>query len=482
MKSLEHLIRLVHEGKAEKGEKSSLEHAIRKIRETKLDDIENTKATRAGRFDTKMTESDLNYMGSGTGGEPKMHAEDGKKKKTDEAVGTIGTDDYQGNQFKSVRTQTPHIKPPAGPGSHSQAPENVSRQRTLAKERTSMTMHGKVSEASRYPSELNVLAKRAAKTTEFKTAEKPIEFGLAPKAPDSSNLPAKFEKPDIEKMATTAVDVATDIIPYVRTAKDILRPTPAGAGEDEFARQAALGLKPKQTKQTGTELKTLTPQKAIELPKIQIKTEPKVEVPVKVPEPVTKAEPKVEPKVEPKDVNQTTVVTKTATATPPLPPPPPEKKSSEDKDVPSFPSPSSTKDYGYDVLHRLGVKKSRGIAKAHRMHEESERKQIENVPRKGDRKSIAYVGRSEDDPKTAKEKTSRQAAYKINVIDENKKLAGIVLSAVKDKKQQMKARTEDGLGQSSKNIEYPNGTVVSINPELSRTTMDIDGKLPNDYK
>jgi len=116
------------------------------------------------------------------------------------------------------------------------------------------------------------------------------------------------------------------------------------------------------------------------------------------------------------------------------------------------------------------------------MHEESERKQIENVPRKGDRKSIAYVGRSEDEPKTAKEKTSRQAAYKINVIDENKKLAGIVLSTVKDKKQQMKARTEDGLGQSSKNIQYPNGTVVSINPELSRTTMDIDGKLPNDYK
>lgn len=483
MKSLEHLIRLVHEGKAEKGEKSSLEHAIRKIRETKLDDIESTKATRAGRFDTKMTESDLNYMGSGTGGEPKMHAEDGKKKKTDEAVGSIGTDDFQGNQFKSVRTTTPHIEPPGPNNGHSQAPENVSRQRTLAKEKSSMTLHGKVSEGSRYPSEVEALAKKAAKSAglSFKTAEKPIEFGIAPKAPEAKNLPAKVEKPDIEKMATTAVDVATDIIPYVRTAKDILRPTPAGAGENEFARQAALGIKPKQTQTVSTQLKTLSAQKPIELPKIDVKAAPKVEVPAKAPETVTKAEPKVEPKVETKPATQTVAPAQPPANLPPSPPPPSEKKEPEDKNFPSFSSPSSTKDYGYDVLHRVPMKKSRGIAKAHRMHEESERKQIENVPRKGDRKSITYVGRSEDDPKTTKEKTSRQAAYKINVIDENRKLAGIVLSTVKDKKQQVK-RTEDGLGQSSKNIQYPNGTVVSINPELSRTTMDIDGKMPNDYK
>jgi hypothetical protein len=221
-------------------------------------------------------------------------------------------------------------------------------------------------------------------------------------------------------------------------------------------------------------------------------TEPKVEVPAKTDTkvkpvepkitPVTVAEPKpIAPVVEPKPA---VAEPKPATIAEPKPATPEPKKAGEPfvPFIPSFGTPSVTKDYGYDVMHRLGVKKSRGVAKAHRMHEESERKQIENVPRKGERKSIDYVGRSEDDPKTAKEKTSRQAAYKINVIDEGKKLAGIVLSTVKDKKQQMKSKTEDGIGQTSKDIQYPNGTVVRINPEISRTTMDIDGKLPNDYK
>jgi hypothetical protein len=450
MKSLEHLIRLVHEGKAEKGEKSSLEHAIRKIRETKLDDIESTKATRAGRFDTKMTESDLNYMGSGTGGEPKMHTEDGKKKKTDEAVGTIGTDDYQGNQFKSVRTTTPHIEPPAGPNGHSQAPENVSRQRTLAKEKSSMTLHGKVSEAVK-PKEveagLDMLGKLwRSGSTKGREIVPYVEKGV----------PAKVKGKELT-VPKKETEVSTKVEPKVEVP----------AKTDTKVQQ---------------EIPTKTPTTV---------TEPKVEVPAKTDTktkpvepktaPVTVTEPIV-PVVAPKPVAPIETPKPAAAAEPKPATPEPGKPGGPfvPPFIPSFGSNTKT-DYGYDVLHRLGVKKSRGIAKAHRMHEDSERKQIENVPRKGDRKSIAYIGRSEDDPKTAKEKTSRQAAYKINVIDENRKLAGIVLSTVKDKKQQMK-RTEDGLGQSSKNIQYPNGTVVSINPELSRTTMDIDGKLPNDYK
>lgn len=389
MKSLEHLIRLVHEGKAEKGEKSSLEHAIRKIRETKLDDIESTKATRAGRFDTKMTESDLNYMGSGTGGEPKMHAEDGKKKKTYESIGVGGSDDPVGNQFKSIRTATPHIKPPAGPGSHSQAPENAARQRTLAKERTSMTMHGKVNEETKKrksqeddhgKGKVEVAPSQKEIEKLLGVGEKPTE--TPPPKPEAPGAPPKPEaptpKPETPGTPTTP------------------KPTETLGSGPSSAAIAAGGVLGGLAGLGGIPVSTSIP-------------------------------------VSHKEAQWTT----------------------------------------RPIAHK---------ARKHKVYEESERKEIENVPRKGDRKSIAYVGRSEDDPKTAKEKTSRQAAYKINVIDENRKLAGIVLSTVKDKKQQIKAKTEDGLGQSSKNIQYPNGTIVSINPELSRTTMDIDGKMPNDYK
>jgi hypothetical protein len=611
MKSLEHLIRDIREGKAEKGKKDSLEHAIRKVHEGKRDDIDAS-AGKYGGFDKMNTESDLNYMGSGTGGEPKMHAEDGKKKKTDEAVGTIGTDDFQGNQFKSVRTQTPHIKPPAGPGSHSQAPENVSRQRTLAKEKGSMTMHGKVSEGqldeflkqkdlekfdqsgvapTEYLStplfttgagaEVGGVGKGKTQTrtqTQTKSGQKtqtrtqtqtnlgqPARKAPEPKIPagppiqipggkpspvqpdrpeqkpandpgretpvvpkptiPDSRPPTRVPAREVPTPANTPVAPTTPkptepapTVPVPRTPPAPAAPAPAETPKrwKEVGPPMPAETRPKQEPSRapvqlpdinipGTKVK---PGKAPDTKvqpdtKEQPATKPAAEPDTKV-QPDTKVAPATKPAAEPRVVQlpaidvgartKTATDTKVAPATVTAPaavetPAATTPKSAEttttpkDKDFrfPGISFPIAT-GYGYDVSHRLGVKKSRGIAKAHRMHEESERKQIENVPRKGDRKSIAYVGRSEDEPKTAKEKTSRQAAYKINVIDENKKLAGIVLSTVKDKKQQMKARTEDGLGQSSKNIQYPNGTVVSINPELSRTTMDIDGKLPNDYK
>jgi hypothetical protein len=51
----------------------------------------------------------------------------------------LGTDKYQGSQFKQV---TPHIKPPGKTDGHSQQPENVSAQRNKAKAEHSATMKG----------------------------------------------------------------------------------------------------------------------------------------------------------------------------------------------------------------------------------------------------------------------------------------------------------------------------------------------------
>lgn len=91
--SLEHTIRNIAEGKVEPSEnKVSLEHAIRNIQE---------------------------------------------------GIGVIGTDKFQGSQFKTVRTVTPVIKP-----GHNERSETASNARNAAKATKSLTMQGKVSESA----------------------------------------------------------------------------------------------------------------------------------------------------------------------------------------------------------------------------------------------------------------------------------------------------------------------------------------------
>ena len=121
MKSLEHVIREIREDKcACEKKKDSLEHTIRKVGRKEYESSYGAKDSKP------VDESD----GKLPGNEDKM----------DEAI-SVSNPVPTGNQFKSVRTQTPHIKPPGPSHGHSQAPENVSRQRTLAKERTSQTMN-----------------------------------------------------------------------------------------------------------------------------------------------------------------------------------------------------------------------------------------------------------------------------------------------------------------------------------------------------
>ena len=100
----------------------------------------------------------------------------------------------------------------------------------------------------------------------------------------------------------------------------------------------------------------------------------------------------------------------------------------------------------------------------HRHFKESteQRKQIEDMPRKDAGQRPAYVGRPADDPKTTAEKTSRQAQYKIKIIDESKKLASIIKKTTK----------EYESGGKPKVFDNGAGDLIVINPDANKNTLD----------
>lgn len=425
MKSLEHIIREIHEGKCccEK-KKDSLEHAIRKVARK---EYESSYAAK----DSKPVDEDVGGLaGSGTGGEPKLHAEDGKKKKeVDEAIGTLGTDKYQGNEFKSIRTATPHIKPPGPEHGHSQAPENASRQRSIAKEKAGIN---RVTEGVKQKFAEPIFkgvedllrvapeAKLPAVISPKGVPAKP-KTGVPSKVEPKTGLPAAEPKPEVKTKVETE--------PKVDTKAPVETPS-----------------KTKPAELPAVEPKVSTKEKPAEIPAVEPKVSAK-EKPAELPA----AEPKTEiPKVVPPGGK----LGKLAPFVPLV--------------FGALGAGQPTKDY-FDYRSKkvpVGSKASY----AHRpMKEEVAdkiRKKIENMPRKdsGDRKSIEYVGRSDADPKTAKEKTSRLATIK-NVIDEAKKI---------------KYETESG---KEKKIIYPNGTEVVVGPDMKHNVLDVaDQKLPKDYE
>jgi|LakMenEpi03Aug12_release.lakeMendotaPanAssembly.Ray.scaffolds.fasta_scaffold00037_188 hypothetical protein len=458
MKSLEHLIREIQEGKAEKSEKKTLEGSIRNVM---------SKESSYAAKDSKPVDE---HCGCEDEKKKKISKEDGDKlpgseDKMDEAIGTLGTDKYQGTEFKSIRTATPHIQPPKGDETHSQAPENASRLRNIAKEKGGIN---RVSE----------------------------ESGLQ----------------ELVKTKGFGIDTLLNLVPAGRAltvAKRVLEPTTLGA-ENEFARQAAQGLKappktpelpaptptkvapeakppavvPAKPSTVPAKVPETTPAKVPELPtqvpaKAPVKTpELPAEIPAKAPVKAPEA-----PKVD------TATLTKTATATKPAeevktkskeqpakapsapPPPPPQDKKGE--------KPSRKRDISLglggmaDATQYVGKPhiqapwKIHGT-KPHRVHESSGtdvRKKIYDMPIGGERKETSYVGRPNDDVKGTSEKLSRQAQYKIKIIDESKKLAGIVKEAIKEKK--------EILDKPTKVFDYGKGDLVVINPDPKKNTLDV---------
>lgn len=466
--SLEHVIRNIATGNFTPSDTPviSLEHAIKNVVRKK----ESRESSFAAKDSKPLDEDVGGLVGSGTGGEPKLHAESSKKKikedeedhklpgnedKMDEAVGSMGTDKFQGNQFKSVRSSTPHIRPPGPEHGHSQAPENVSRQRSLAKEKTSMTMKGNVTES-----------------VKTKTIS---DFLRGLRTAPTSNLPAVRGTTGVATKKSTEVSARTGTT-AVATRKTSV---PTGA-----VPETPPAVKPAEPK---VEVK---PEVATK-PKVDVKTEPKTEPKVAP----AKVEPKVDTKVATKTPDLSKVATATAAAigagvaslttpdkkivatpttatepkvavpTPPVagvPPIPSELPSKSKRFKFKAPRGGVPHNVDYFVLDYVPVKTQTHFAKKetkYAVKEENERKNIQNVPRPdaGERKELEYVGR-----KNTKQKTLARNASVKNVIDESKKLAKTVKRVVKE---------TDGLG-SGKTKVYDDPPVI-INPGLKPIDLNV---------
>jgi hypothetical protein len=347
-------------------------------------------------------------------------------KPVEEGIGIIGTDKYQGNEFKSIRTATPHIKPPAGEGSHSQAPENASRQRNIAKEKAGInrvTEDEQIDEAPTMPfmPKLQMAPKVQKPSLPFKEPPAKIELppvGKPPAAAPKTEVPAKVETPPVKAPPKTETPAKVE--------------TPSK-------------VEPKTETPSKVEPKTETPSKVEQKPEVKPELKPE-----------GKPEEKVEPKQEAKPEEK-------------LPGDVPPNK---DRRGAALGLASGSHNNALDVMLRLFNPKNIHKAKAHHQHhqmkEDTEsREKIENMPRKGDRKSIEYVGRKDADPKSTKEKTSRLATIK-NVIDEAKKSQGV-----------KQIKTEYG---KTKAYDYGEDLLI-INPDQARVNLDVDNgeKTAKDY-
>lgn len=440
MKSLEHIIRDIREGKCccDK-KKDSLEHAIRKV-------------------------ANKEYESS-------TAAKDSKP--IEEAVGTIGTDKYQGNEFKSIRTATPHIKPPAGEGSHSQAPENASRQRSIAKEKAGINRveEENVDEATvlSVPGMGAALAAGFGAYTAYKAGKSlPDVYAAGKKGVESfSNKIDKAINPskeDLERaqkaiqsksVAAPAIDKPAEVQTEPEKKKKEEQPAapptkvaePKAPAAEKPAEVSAPAI-PKAATPTATPA-AVTPAET-----------PAAAKPVAVPAASTPASVSSPAAVTPKVAAAAAATTAALSSTTP----------GQKKGV-SLGGGGSISSGGtaFDAAQR--VKTQTHFAKPHKRHATNEdtetRKQIENMPRKGDRKSIEYVGRKDADPKTTKEKTSRLATIK-NVIDEAKKEVNI-----------KKINSEDG---KTRAYDYGEDLLV-INPDQRKINLDVDNgeKTPKDY-
>ena len=443
MKSLEHLIRDIREGKCEcEKKKDSLEGAIRKVRR------ESSFATK----DSKPVEEDV--AGMAGSGEGKTYGESVKKKKQgdeediklpgnedkmDEAIGTLGTDKYQGTEFKSIRTSTPHITPPGPEHGHSQAPENASRLRSVAKEKAGIN---RVSEG---------VYDFAAKTA----------FNFAkPYVASTGRALVKYGEKAVEKLA--GVTKAAEELP--KPAEKLGLPAPKA--EPKLPATTAK-VEPKLAAPAAAEV---APKTATQ-PKVETKPEVKTDTKVKVPAPEVKVEPKVPAEVKPATVpaTKTAPAPKVAPATPKAPPP---VKKGVGPGIPKgllslggIPAPSLDQP---GKPHIQAPTKVHGT-KAHRLFKESSgtdvRKKIYDMPIGGERKETSYVGRPNDDVKGTSEKLSRQSQYKIKIIDESKKLASIVKNTVKEKK--------EILDKPTRVYDNGQGDLIVINPDAKKNSLDV---------
>ncbi len=455
MKSLEHIIRLVHEGKCCCDEKkSSLENTIRKVqREHKREDMDAS-MSKVASFDKMATEG-MEYMGSGSTGVEKLHAESGKKKKELDERGAVGTSKFQGPQFTTRQTVTPVIKP-----GHNEQSERASNARNIAKVTRSPSIHGKIAEGK------ESIVKDAMKIAGVELKQ-PTSLGQLVVV-GKEQLPSLVKK--LEKKVKTQLPAIVKPETKVVAKPEVKTEVPTAT---QTATKTEVPVTTATATKTDAKVPTVTPVTTTE-PKQDMVT--KVATALGVPAAVIAA--KTAPDVKAVPV----VAPKAGTPVPPPPPVPGETPKAVPAAVP-VPTAKATKypDIDYiDIEHRHRPPTITHKAKHRRMHEDAseDRKKIENMPRSDDdRKSIEYVGRKDADPKSIRSKTARNAEIKHKIIDEARKISSLIKKVHKDAKKEAKEYREDG-----KTRVYPN---VIVNPNLNRVDLNTyvdSGKVPNDYK
>ena len=327
-----------------------------------------------------------------------MDSRDTKKLKEEtegimEALGIVGGV-FKGNQFTGG---TPHISP----GS-TKAAIGVSNDRRSAKQTKSLTMHGKVAESiiDLIPTAIKGITKIAPSSSKGGQLVTTGAKGAAKAEPEVAKAASKFKEPEAPTKPLDIPELPEPKLPATIPAQ------PKPSKPENLPSVPKPTTKP--SKQTETETKTDT--------KLEPKTEPETKTDAKV-------EPKTETKTDTKMDMKTPIV-------PPVDSPAGPGGNSPRKDfpIPGFGGGGNDPNYSWKsghtnpwVIHR---------APKRIQTEEVDRKDIEVVARKDEKKNRKNVGRSGESQLT------RQSSIQQNRVDEEKKMAGVIKSIVKKKKEE----------------------------------------------
>lgn len=282
-----------------------------------------------------------------------------------------------------------------------------------------------------------------------------------------------------EKVVDTLADLKVapstkgrELVPYVKKEVEVATkaapktevPANIATASKEVAKQETKAVAKVEPK---TDVATKTDTKAVVSTPTQTKTQTQTKMPALVDTAVATKPAKTPPvpavATQTKTPSVTAVQTPTKTATapatggkPPTKPPGPGPK------LPGLPIPKSggasgsKRDATHRFSDRIPVPVNVHLAKAHtKMHEEKESEGTKI------RKQVTNVGRpwTTDTNFSPKSRLAKQAEIKTKIIDESKKLAGVIKNTVKEKK----ITENDPVINGGKTIAYPQ---VVINPPM----------------
>lgn len=351
----------------------------------------------------------------------------------------LGTSKYQGNQFTGEK----HVTPKISPGS-TEAAKDVSVARNITKGQKSATMSGVWKES--LGSTIVKTMLKGAKGAE-KVVDTLADLKVAPSTKGRELVPYVKKEVEVATKAAPKTEVPANI---ATASKEVAKQETKAVAKAEPKTDVATKTDAKAVVSTPTQTKTQTQTKMPAIVDTAVATKPAKTPPV----------PAVATQTKTLSAPVVATPTKTATApavvskTPTKPPGPGPK-------IPALPGFGSGGSRGSkkDVTHHFGdkipVPVNVHLAKKHKMHEEKESEGTKI------RKQVTNVGRpwTTDTNFSPKSRLAKQAEIKTKIIDESKKLAGVIKNTVKKKK----ITENDPVINGGKTIAYPQ---VVINPPM----------------